>query len=258
MSSYRIGTPSRCIAWGTLFAFAQLLVLTGLPSTAVAASNPIVRLTVTDPSSGQSQTFYASEKTTSDEIVLSSRTSPEKLLVIPRSELRGVDVEEVEDGTYVLVADGQQSSLRVTMGGASGPGAGQVTYTGEAVDPDTGRRLDFEAVTSDVGTREPISITTAVVIVVGIGAVLCLGVLIIDAVASDCAKECTAECANAGGVAECEAKIIAGVDWSFEDGVKVGCGKECRSKCQSMPISRAPGGDPRVCAAPALAALGGR
>jgi len=228
---------ARLISCLTLAAFLPFALTAGMaaPAQALAAGNPIVSLTV------GGVTFHGSESEDGN-LVLAATDPAGFRIVIPAADLEELDAEEVSQDVYALVRKGQgadepRSSLRVTLGGASGPAEGQVTYSGTAEDAETGRSLQYEAVTHDVQTRALPAVAVVVIVVVSVGAVLCLGVVGIEAATKDCARECTAQCGD-GATADCETNIIAGVEHSKEGGVKVGCGAKCKSTCTSPPIAR--------------------
>jgi hypothetical protein len=229
---------SASVSWLTLAVFVPFAVTTGIPARARAATHPIVSLTITQ--SGKSATFYGAEGE-DGKLVLIAKDSAGFRIVIDESDLESVKAKEIKDDVYVLAHEDEespQSTLEVTLGGASGPEEGQITYSGTA--EDGARRLDYKAVVNDVGTRALPAAAVVVIVVVAVGAVLCLGVIGIEAATQDCAKECTTRCAGGQGVAECKTDIIAGVDYSKDKGVRVGCSAKCEGKCSSMPLSLAP------------------
>jgi hypothetical protein len=77
-----------------------------------------------------------------------------------------------------------------------------------------------------------------VIVVVSIGAVMCLGAIGIQAAATNCAKECSTRCG--GDVAECNTETVTGLKYSKERGVEVGCTVHCNSKCGTKPVSLIP------------------
>ena len=223
------------LSWLTLAVFVQFAVIAGDPARARAASNPILSRSVTK--GGTTTTFTGS--TEGGNLVLTSQDPQGLRVVIPESAIEGLKAIEVANEVYVLnPGDGDaasDSALRVTAGGQSGPEEGQITYSGTA--EDGGSTLEYKAVVSDIGTRLP-AVAVVVIVVVSVGAVLCLGALGIQAAATNCAKDCSAKCG--GDVAECNTDTITGVKYSKEKGVEVGCTVHCVSKCNTMPVSMIP------------------
>lgn len=219
----------RQIFYFSLVAFATLYFAC-TPNTTTPPQTPfqplpgdVTYLYIKDQQTNQALSFGFDTSSDLSKIVLSTsvkmpsgETSVVKL-IIPRSELQGILIQETSPNTYTLSKGGESLPISVNMTAVPGPTSKDSTFTGTYTDSLSGKMYQFVSVT-DPGPA---------VVIIGIGAAVCLGVLLIEAITTDCDKMCTTAC-GARGVKSCEAHITFGFSL---DPLKLGCSKDCVVHC---------------------------
>jgi hypothetical protein len=98
-----------------------------------------------------------------------------------------------------------------------------VRISGQIFDPNTDKRVNFTV------THDPIETAAVLAIVAGFAALICGGVVLVEAVTNHCTAQGKEQCGKRG-VRKITLKRKYGLIWK-KGGTEIGCGEECIIEC---------------------------
>ncbi|MBI4086767.1 hypothetical protein HY416_02170 [Candidatus Kaiserbacteria bacterium] len=195
-----------------------------------AGDGKLTYLFVKDKKTGKGYSFEA-RMTPTDIIlqtVVATRKGPMPVSTrVPIATLNRLSLKKIGTGNTVTLYDKrtrQSAPLQATVGETSGPTAKDKTYFGTY--KESRRKVDLEF----VAVTDPLPV---VVIIAGIGAAVCLIILGVEKITTDCGEECREACKDSGGVKSCKSDVVFGMSWS--DGFTLGCSYSCKAECYPKP-----------------------